>query len=624
MTHRPPGSIIWSRETPHTPPTPQMGPTDDRPYFSRKQLATFVDANWERFWLKPRATTWQQSLMSALIGGGGGNSNTVVGVAELRYLTGREQFPGDNAAQSLISLFHRDKLPSAIEAKRNRAPAYDIATNGCLMELGATAPPPPRVFSSTSAPPAPGGGAKKKESAPKRLLEISGGPSAGGGESDNESAGSRKRGGSVTPELRGNTDPTKKPANGGSRSVYRPRPQPRVLEAEEVDPNNSVLLYPDLNNPPNGPVTLSFEVTNTAPQMRVSANGLSVFTEKGYRMSKATHGVYEGCWYYELSFHPEEKGHARVGWSQISGDLQAPCGYDQFSYSYRDSPGTLFHQSMHVKGPEAYADGFKEGDVLGIMITLPTPTDMDNLVRRLWRLDSSYVQFRTKLMEKLPGSEIRYFKNGVDLGVAFTDLYQGKYYPAVSSYMSGTVTLNFGPTFKHALPNGARAYSDVPKVLAWADLALYSYEPFYVADREPARSAPAIATLGVHLGASPKRRERDFSYNGGGSFGARRTGTKKKKRSLVKKSAIVSAAAVAAGTGDVEVSNDVSVAVTVPLAQEGDEKAVSGELAEDMDEDDAGELEDGEGDSDAESHETPMSDAGEKEIVGGVDATLSL
>ncbi|KAI8607866.1 concanavalin A-like lectin/glucanase domain-containing protein [Chytriomyces sp. MP71] len=308
-------------------------------------------------------------------------------------------------------------------------------------------------------------------------------------------------------------------------------------------------------------------------------------------MSKATHGVYEGCWYYELSFHPEEKGHARVGWSQISGDLQAPCGYDQFSYSYRDSP--------------------EEGDVLGIMITLPTPTDMDNL-------------FRTKLMEKLPGSEIRYFKNGVDLGVAFTDLYQGKYYPAVSSYMSGTVTLNFGPTFKHALPNGARAYSDVPKVLAWADLALYSYEPFYVADREPARSAPAIATLGVHLGASPKRRERDFSYNGGGSFGARRTGTKKKKRSLVKKSAIVSAAAVAAGTGDVEVSNDVSVAVTVPLAQEGDEKAVSGELAEDMDEDDAGELEDGEGDSDAESHETPMSDAGEKEIVGGVDATLSL
>ena len=39
--------------------------------------------------------------------------------------------------------------------------------------------------------------------------------------------------------------------------------------------------------------------------------------------------------------------HVRLGWSQQLGVLQAPCGADEFSYSYRDKGGTKFHM-RHV------------------------------------------------------------------------------------------------------------------------------------------------------------------------------------------------------------------------------------------------------------------------------------
>ncbi|ORY41290.1 hypothetical protein BCR33DRAFT_718928 [Rhizoclosmatium globosum] len=509
-----PGSrIAWSRESPSIPPVARLGPNDDRLYFTRKQVAAFVDANWDRFWLKNRAATWTHSLMSAIQQAGGGVNSSSIPVEELRFLNGKEQFD-ESGSNNLIALFNKTALPSSIECRRSVHTAFDILPDGTLVDLPGAAPRPPQAplpvknLGETAPTNAPltstsGNGAfKKKETTGKKLLET--------GDSDNESINSNNI--------------QKKEANESRKTrVSKPKPQPRLLEQEEVDVANSVLLYPDLHNPECGPVLLSTEVTHCAPQMKISADRLTVFTDKGYRMAKATHGVYEGCWYYEVTFNSKEKGHARVGWSQISGDLQAPCGYDQFSYSFRDSPGTLFHESRPVSkdGIDNFSEGYKDGDVLGVMITLPTPSDMDNLVRRLWKVESSYVQFRTKPLVKMHGSEIRYFKNGVELGVAFTDLYNGKYYPAVSSYMHGTLTLNFGPNFKYPLPPNARPYSDVPKVFAWSDLSLYSYEPFFVYDKE----FPPVIQAPQFLDSPPNRKREIQKFR---EFGAR-------KRKLVKK-----------------------------------------------------------------------------------------
>lgn len=69
------------------------------------------------------------------------------------------------------------------------------------------------------------------------------------------------------------------------------------------------------------------------------------------------------------------------------------------------------------------------GDILGILISLPQLTNDETAVleNRRWKYITPYARFPEK--EPLPkklGSEIRYFKNGIDLGVAFSDLMLGE------------------------------------------------------------------------------------------------------------------------------------------------------------------------------------------------------
>ncbi|VDP37822.1 unnamed protein product [Soboliphyme baturini] len=42
---------------------------------------------------------------------------------------------------------------------------------------------------------------------------------------------------------------------------------------------------------------------------------------------------------------------------------------------------------------------------------------------------------------------IVFYKNGVNQGVAFSDIYAGTYFPAVSLYKNISVSANFGPRF---------------------------------------------------------------------------------------------------------------------------------------------------------------------------------
>ena len=58
------------------------------------------------------------------------------------------------------------------------------------------------------------------------------------------------------------------------------------------------------------------------------------------------------------------------------GNLQAPCGYDKFSYSWRSRKGGRFHQSRG----KLYTNSYKKGDVLGFHIYLPEPSDPHDLL----------------------------------------------------------------------------------------------------------------------------------------------------------------------------------------------------------------------------------------------------
>ncbi|XP_021092475.1 set1/Ash2 histone methyltransferase complex subunit ASH2 isoform X7 [Heterocephalus glaber] len=109
-----------------------------------------------------------------------------------------------------------------------------------------------------------------------------------------------------------------------------------------------------------------------APQLKISDDRLTVVGEKGYSMVRASHGVRKGTWYFEITVDemPPDTA-ARLGWSQPLGNLQAPLGYDKFSYSWRSKKGTKFHQSIG----KHYSSGYGQGDVLGFYINLPEDTE---------------------------------------------------------------------------------------------------------------------------------------------------------------------------------------------------------------------------------------------------------
>jgi hypothetical protein len=85
----------------------------------------------------------------------------------------------------------------------------------------------------------------------------------------------------------------------------------------------------------------------------------------------------------------------------------------------------MYHKtssSFHSSGP---------GDVIGISIYLPplSETSARELTRRMWDplRTKDYNPIRTKPLEVAQSSEIRYYKNGKDLGIAFKDIYFGAF-----------------------------------------------------------------------------------------------------------------------------------------------------------------------------------------------------
>lgn len=256
---------------------------------------------------------------------------------------------------------------------------------------------------------------------------------------------------------------------------------------------------------------------DSAPQLKIEGHFRVKGGMRGYRMARASHGVNEGTFYYEIIVHepptvqeiaaalptnvrlgpklqkqlqdellrlhptthphhtttntlnnthnnthpstreestePKSKkskpsshttsvgGHLRVGWSMRTADLQAPVGYDKWSFAIRDISGSRIHNSRrhdHWGGEE-----FGPGDIIGLCMTMGET-----------------------------GGNMRAFKNGDamghfviskgkrDGGACFEDISPGVYYPAVSVYMGGTCQVNFGPHFIYPprqLPTGMKA-----------------------------------------------------------------------------------------------------------------------------------------------------------------------
>ncbi|RZC38181.1 set1/Ash2 histone methyltransferase complex subunit ASH2 [Asbolus verrucosus] len=275
--------------------------------------------------------------------------------------------------------------------------------------------------------------------------------------------GAGKKGRSLdlgTPKLPAHGYPLDHPFNKDGYRYLLAEPDPHAPYRQEFDESSDWAgkpipgwLYRTLI-----PSTVLLALHDRAPQLKISEDRLAVTGEKGYATVRATHAVTKGVWYWEATIEEMPEGTAtRMGWGQDYANLQAPLGYDKFGYSWRSRKGTRFHESAG----KHYSPGYGEGDTVGFMIILPlnnstklVPNTYKDrpLVKfksHLYYEDKDNVPERLKLLRELPGSRILFFKNGECQGVAFENIYQGSYFPTVSIHKSATVSVNFGPNFKH-------------------------------------------------------------------------------------------------------------------------------------------------------------------------------
>ncbi|KAJ4971740.1 hypothetical protein NE237_004839 [Protea cynaroides] len=262
----------------------------------------------------------------------------------------------------------------------------------------------------------------------------------------------------ATPTTTATKKPKKKNNNVWAKSSRKYKKKSKT-NGNHVTPENNVFIAPMARFPDKTDDTPDMKICLSkvykAEKVEVSDDRLSAGSSKGYRMVRATRGVVEGVWYFEIKVSKlGETGHTRLGWSTEKGDLQAPVGYDGNSFGYRDIDGSKIHKALREKYGE---EGYVEGDVIGFYINLPDGAlyapKPPHFVFYKGQKYACAPDGKEDPPKVVPGSEISYFKNGVCQGVAFKDICGGCYYPAASMYTlpnqpNCVVKFNFGPEFE--------------------------------------------------------------------------------------------------------------------------------------------------------------------------------
>ena len=147
-----------------------------------------------------------------------------------------------------------------------------------------------------------------------------------------------------------------------------------------ADPAFPSMFYYRQTEPEPFAAHMSFE--DTASHVLFDRTGTHVTSKKGFRMARANVAVRDGRWYWECKVtqgilkergtgDPESHGHVRVGWARREASLDAPVGFDAYSYGIRDVAG----QKVHLSRPKDFfppGEDLREGDVIGLEIQLPS------------------------------------------------------------------------------------------------------------------------------------------------------------------------------------------------------------------------------------------------------------
>ncbi|RPD59150.1 hypothetical protein L226DRAFT_536161 [Lentinus tigrinus ALCF2SS1-7] len=126
------------------------------------------------------------------------------------------------------------------------------------------------------------------------------------------------------------------------------------------------------------PTSFRISWEDRSPFIHVTPEGLGLQGEKGFRSARCNAPMREGRWYMEVKIElgagdrapglkRKEGSHVRLGWARREAPLNAPAGYDGYSYAMRDKTG----EKVHLSRPRPYGRPFKTGDVVGMYICLP-------------------------------------------------------------------------------------------------------------------------------------------------------------------------------------------------------------------------------------------------------------
>lgn len=107
---------------------------------------------------------------------------------------------------------------------------------------------------------------------------------------------------------------------------------------------------------------------------QMSSDARVVSSDRGWRSARANLPVRQGSWYCEVEILPsatnstmKDGSHVRLGWGRREAPLNAPVGFDGYSYGLRDTSG----QRVFLSRPSDYGQPFKPDDVVGMYITIP-------------------------------------------------------------------------------------------------------------------------------------------------------------------------------------------------------------------------------------------------------------
>jgi COMPASS component BRE2 len=336
-----------------------------------------------------------------------------------------------------------------------------------------------------------------------------------------------------------------------------------------ADPTFPSLFYYRRTEPePYGP-HISFE--DRASHVLSNGLGNHVTTDKGFRTARANVAAREGRWYWECKItrgilkkrsdgDPESHGHVRLGWARREASLDAPVGFDAYSYGIRDVAG----QKVHMSRPKDFfppGEDLQEGDVIGLEIQLPSERlhrkvvqgqynpavdladeevhgsgpapEASNIVRdRIPIRFKSHIYFEkidyhttkelddlmnpspmaagasseppnpnhpTPALRTLPNSHIKLYKNGVLMGTPFTDLL---------SFLPPASKMTQQPPGRECLDDGSLGYYPAVSVFRGGAVELNFGPDFWF----PPPGIPAAGGEGgaedvdmVDAGAAPRR-----------------------------------------------------------------------------------------------------------------------